>query len=241
MHVERTNSRGVVKNIGGEPIIIAEPEKIPKFMNEQNTKRLDFQTLMKDKELWTKYTGPFHKEGDAPEEPNVDKVYRALWLDPKVTFKKYEPPSPPKHQNFLYEAMPFSTSSSFDTTLHYLQKGALRHEGYVPHIFIIYLQKDKDAYIDALKGYNDHTASFRNVGFLAKDQLEKQKEITLYPGRFQVIDVSMKDGVQFNHVMRVHTEPSWIIKHGGLVGGTRRRIHKKRRIRNRHRYTHRRK
>lgn len=221
MHVERTNKRGVVKNIHGKPILNAGPERIPKFNEEQNTKVQEYTTIMKTKELWTIYTGPFHKEGDGPEASNIGIVYRALWLPPTITFEVAEKDAAAlTHANLLYEAMPFSTSSSLQAVTDYLYSGsAFKKVDYVPHIFVFQLETNKDAYIDALASYNSHKTIFNRAGFQedAVEQLNKQKEITLYPGAFVVLNNKMVDGIRIIYVGRRGT--SWIIERGGLEGG----------------------
>jgi hypothetical protein len=179
---------------------------------------------MTTNEIWTRYTGPFDKSGDEPAS-NIDIVYRALWLPSTIIFEKRTKGSPIKTKNLLYEAMPFSTSSSLDAAQKYLQSGALRSPGYVRYIFIISLQPNMDAYIDARASYIAHTRTFKDAGFKANindpnDQLNKQKEITLYPGEFLVTDIKEIDGIKYIYVGRHGT--AWIIEHGGLAGGSRR-------------------
>lgn len=226
MHVKRSLPRGVVMNINDKKILIADPERIPKFNNEQATKASEYTTLMKSKEIWTKYTRPFHKSGDEPAS-NIDVVYRALWLPPTIPFEKFILGQETlKHSNLLYEAMPFSTSSSLDAAKKYLQRGAFRGPGCIPYIFEFYLQPNKDAYIDARTSYIAHTDNFKQEGFNADlndptDQLNKQKEITLYPGQFIVNNIEKKeDNIHYVTVRRYGT--AWIIERGGLAGGSRR-------------------
>ncbi len=237
MHVKRSIPRGIVMNTNDKKILIADPERIPIFNSEQDTKALEYTTLMKSKEIWKKYTGPFHKSGDEPAS-NIDVVYRALWLPPDIPFEKYTG-GELKQRNILYEAMPFSTSSSLEAAQNYLKRGAFRGPGYSPYIFIFYLQPNKDAYIDARASYIAHTLNFNEAGFKAdindtENQLNKQKEITLYPGQFLVNHIETKDDIHYVYVKRLGT--SWIIEHGGLAGGSRRTrrnrtIRKTRRVR----------
>jgi hypothetical protein len=183
MHVKRTNKRGVVINTTDTPITSANPARIPTFNSEQDTKEIDYTALMTTNEIWTRYTAPFHKSGDEPAL-NIDKVYRALWLPPNIRFEKIILGQERlKHSNLLYEAMPFSTSSSLDAAQKYLQRGALKSPGHVAYIFIFSLQPNMDAYIDARASYIAHTHTFNQAGFEAdindtENQLNKQKEIT---------------------------------------------------------------
>jgi hypothetical protein len=228
MHVKRTNKRGVVKNTNENAILIADPARIPKFTSEQATKARDYTILMKNTEIWTRYTAPFHKSGDEPAS-NIDKVYRALWLPPNITFEKFILGQETlKHSNLLYEAMPFSTSSSLDAAKKYLKRGALKSPGYVAYIFEFYLQPNKDAYIDARASYIAHTLNFNQAGFEAdlndpNDQLNKQKEITLYPGQFVVSNIEKKeDDIKYDYITVKRRGIAWIIERGGLAGGSRR-------------------
>lgn len=229
MHVKRTNKRGVVINTTDTPITSANPAQIPTFNSEQATKARDYTILMKNTEIWTRYTAPFHKSGDEAAL-NIDKVYRALWLPPNITFEKFILGQETlKHSNLLYEAMPFSTSSSLDAAKKYLKRGALKSPGYVAYIFEFYLQPNKDAYIDARASYIAHTRIFEEAGFEANindpnDQLNKQKEITLYPGQFVVSNIEKKeDDIKYYYVTVKRRGTAWIIERGGLAGGRRTR------------------
>lgn len=230
MYVKRTNKRGVVINKEGKPILNADPNRIPQFKNTNPTnkewKETDFQTLMTNTHIWTRYSHPFRKGGD-----DINSVYRALWLHPTVEFEPLVSSNVPlKHTMILYEAMPFSTTYSFQSAVNYLSSGAPRIPGAIPYIFRFTLKPDSDAYIDALKQYHEHKRIFNNAGFTAEEQLQDQKEITLYPGAFFITSITekiytMKDVPITVKVIDVQRkQPAWILRPSsggsGGIGGS---------------------